>query len=249
MKNQKNNLINRPKPISEQVLSIIRKRIYDGHYKHDKRMPSENELAQELGVSRSTIRIALTTLETEMMITRRQGDGTYINERLLNTTNNLGKILDFNRHIEASGYIPSVKAIYLNHKNPTPQECEALKIDPDSTILNIGRLFFADKYPVILSHNTIPEIILNTKLTIADLNQSLPYFFRQYCNLEFTYGITELQSVLPDTETQKLLEIDAHTPVMRFSEVFYSEDDQPVVYATNYYNDKKIRLLVARLFN
>lgn len=243
------NIINRPKPISEQVLSILRERIYSGYYDIDKRMPSENELATELSVSRSTIRIALTTLEREMMITRRQGDGTYINERLLNINNNFGKILDFNRHIEASGFTSAVKGIYLNHNNPSIQVAEALHIEPTDSIVNIGRLFYADRFPVILSHNTIPENIINSNISIKDINQSLPQFVRQYCDIEFTYGITELQSVLPDDTTQELLEIDAHTPVLRFSEVFYSKEDEPVVFATNYYNDKIIKLLVARLFN
>jgi GntR family transcriptional regulator len=248
--NPKNNhvLIERPLPIVDQVLNILRRRIFDGYYSNDNRLPSENDLAAELGVSRATVRSALTILETEMIISRRQGDGTYINERLLNTTNNLGKILEFTKHIEASGFRPSIKPLYLRHKSPTVQEAEALNIDPKDEVLAIGRLFYADEFPAILSHNTIPANLLCREVTLGELNQSLPVFFKQFCNLTFTYGITDLLSVLPDAETKRLLEIDDETPVMLFTETFFSKNDQPLVHAMNFYNDKRVNLRVARLF-
>lgn len=243
-----NLLIERPKPIAEQVLNIIRTRIYDGFYDADNRLPSENDLAGELGVSRATIRSALTTLEAELLITRRQGDGTYINDRLLNTTNNLGKILEFTKHIEASGYTSSIKPLYLNRREATQVEADALQIEPGENILAIGRLFYADQYPVILSHNTIPLHVLNKEITMGDLDQSLPVFFKRFCNMIFTYGLTDLQSVIPDNETSRLLELDDTTPVMLFTEVFFGKNDLPLAYAVNYYNDKKVSLRVARLF-
>jgi len=246
MKN--NSLIERPKPIVDQVLNIIRKRILDDHYASDNRLPSENDLAAELCVSRATVRSALTTLEAEMLITRRQGDGTYINDRLLNTTNNLGKILDFRKHIEASGFTPSIKSLYLNRRGAKKVEAKALKIEPGDNIYSIGRLFYADKYPVILSDNTIPESLVCREITLADLNQSLPVFLKEFCNMTFTYGITDLISVLPNEETSQLLKLDKFTPVMLFNETFYTKDDLPLVYATNYYNDKTVKLRVARLF-
>lgn len=245
---KRNLLIDRPKPIVDQVLNIIRKRILDDHYAADHRLPSENDLAAELGVSRATVRSALTTLEAELLITRRQGDGTYINDRLLNTTNNLGKILDFRKHIEASGFSPSVKSLYLDRRGAKDVEAKALQIEPGDSIFSIGRLFYADEYPVILSDNTIPANLVCREITIDDLNQSLPVFLKDFCNLTFTYGITDLKSVLPNKETCRLLKLDTITPVMLFNETFYTKNDVPLVYATNYYNDKTVNLRVARLF-
>lgn len=243
-----NLLIQRPKPIAEQVLNIIRSRIFDGYYSADSRLPSENDLAGELGVSRATIRSALTTLEAELLITRRQGDGTYINDRLLHTTNNLGKILEFTKHIEASGYSSSIKPLYLNKRVAKQVESDALQIEPGETILSIGRLFYADQYPVILSDNAIPLNLMEREISLKDLDQSLPVFFKRFCNMIFTYGLTDLQSVIPDQETSQLLKLDQMTPVMLFTETFFGKNDLPLVYAVNYYNDKKVKLRVARLF-
>jgi len=246
--NKNHALIQRPLPIVDQVLNILRRRIFENYYSDDNRLPSENELADELGVSRASVRSALTILETEMLIIRRQGDGTYINERLLNTTNNLGKILEFTKHIEASGFTPTIKPLYLKHKLPSENEAKALNIALDEEVLAIGRLFYADQYPAIVSHNIIPADLVWKDIKLENLDQSLPIFFTQYCNLTFTYGITDLLSVLPDEETRRMLEIDKNTPVMLFTETFFTKNDQPLVHALNYYNDKRVNLRVARLF-
>lgn len=53
--------IERPQPITHQVNQIIRDRIRHGIYPPGARMPSEGELASELGISRTTLRLAMTT--------------------------------------------------------------------------------------------------------------------------------------------------------------------------------------------
>ncbi len=59
------------------IAGAIRKKIEDGEYPLGSRLPSERELAEEFYVNRMTIRRALAVLESEGMIKRRQGSGTY----------------------------------------------------------------------------------------------------------------------------------------------------------------------------
>ena len=53
--------------------------ILEGLYTHDERLPSERQLAEELQVSRGTIRSVLKILENQQLVTRRVGSGTYVN--------------------------------------------------------------------------------------------------------------------------------------------------------------------------
>ena len=59
------------------IAGAIRKKIEDGEYPLGSRLPSERELAEKFYVNRMTIRRALAVLESEGMIKRRQGSGTY----------------------------------------------------------------------------------------------------------------------------------------------------------------------------
>jgi len=63
---------------SEQALLQIQASIFDGTYKAGDRLPSERELAVELGINRNTLREALKKLEHMGLVVTRQGDGTRV---------------------------------------------------------------------------------------------------------------------------------------------------------------------------
>ena len=66
-----------------QVAEQLRSSILDGRRAAGERLPSEPDLARELGVSRSTLRDALRALEDEGLVRRVHGSGTYVTGRPL----------------------------------------------------------------------------------------------------------------------------------------------------------------------
>jgi GntR family transcriptional regulator, transcriptional repressor for pyruvate dehydrogenase complex len=68
----------KPKLISDQVFEQLRDLIYRGYLKPGDRMMTERELAQELGVSRPTVRDALHKLVAMDLVEHRQGQGTFV---------------------------------------------------------------------------------------------------------------------------------------------------------------------------
>jgi GntR family transcriptional regulator len=69
------------RPLYLQVRDAIAQRIVDGEWKPHAAIPNESELAREFGVSPGTIRKALDLAEAEWLLTRRQGRGTFVNDR------------------------------------------------------------------------------------------------------------------------------------------------------------------------
>jgi GntR family transcriptional regulator len=68
------------RPLYLQVRDDLAQRIATGAWKPGHTLPNEIELAQELGVSSGTMRRSLDLLETEHLVTRRQGRGTFVND-------------------------------------------------------------------------------------------------------------------------------------------------------------------------
>lgn len=62
----------------QSALKTLRTRIKSGKYPAQSRLPPERELAQELGVSRGTLRKALDIIESEGLIWRHIGKGTFV---------------------------------------------------------------------------------------------------------------------------------------------------------------------------
>lgn len=64
--------------ISEQAYEQLRRQIGQGEWKPGDRLPSENELAAALGVSRITVRQALQKLATQGLVETKLGEGTFV---------------------------------------------------------------------------------------------------------------------------------------------------------------------------
>jgi GntR family transcriptional regulator len=67
------------RPIYLQLRDTLAERIASGEWKPGHRIPNEVDLGREFGVSQGTMRRALELLESELVITRRQGRGTFVN--------------------------------------------------------------------------------------------------------------------------------------------------------------------------
>lgn len=65
-------------PPSAVAAAHLRQEIRQGRYEIGARLGDERSLAREFGVNRGTIRKALSILENELLITRRQGHGTFV---------------------------------------------------------------------------------------------------------------------------------------------------------------------------
>ncbi|MEW6187499.1 MAG: GntR family transcriptional regulator [Thermodesulfobacteriota bacterium] len=71
----------KPIPLYFQLERVLRKRILSGKLKPDQALPTENELCREFGISRTTVRQALLSLEGDDLIRREQGRGTFVSFR------------------------------------------------------------------------------------------------------------------------------------------------------------------------
>lgn len=66
--------------VSDQVFNYLKEQIVSGTYSVGEKIPSENELSSSLGVSRSSIKVAIERLKSIGLIKVVLGDGTYVTE-------------------------------------------------------------------------------------------------------------------------------------------------------------------------
>lgn len=71
--------------ISDAIAETLERRILEGSLKPGDRLPSERDLAAELGVSRPSLREAIQKLASKGMLQSRQGGGTFVTDRLNST--------------------------------------------------------------------------------------------------------------------------------------------------------------------
>ena len=172
--------IERPHSLVDQVRAVLRQRIHDHVYPPGGRLPAESELARELGVSRATIRTVLTKFAAEGLILRKQGDGTYVNERIREVDTRYGGLWDFSRLIGANGYAAAIEPLSIEQRAPTPAEAAALGLPAAQPVVALVRLFLADDRPVIYAPNVIAAARLKTPLDEIDARLPIHQLLRRY---------------------------------------------------------------------
>jgi len=234
--------MNQPKVNIEQVEMALRERIRRKTYEPGDKLPTELGLTAEFGVSRATIRTVLTRLANEGLIVRRQGAGTYVNQRV-GEVNTLGGLLDYGRLISESGYKPTIQPISMIQRSATAEEAAHLNLEPNDPVWVLVRLFLADERPFILATNLIPQTLFTNGDDFYDGRLPLHDFLQQYCQQTIAYAIYEISPVLADDEKiVQLLGCQPGQQLLQFATTFYNVSDAPIVWGYSTYDDSVVKL-------
>lgn len=86
---------------SAWIAGQLRQAIHDGKYRYGEKLPAERQLADAYGASRTTVRLALDLLETERLLARRIGSGTFVCYRATTETATIAEVTSPLELIEA----------------------------------------------------------------------------------------------------------------------------------------------------
>ena len=138
-----------PVPLHAQVESLIRSFIDDEEYRDGKLLPKEADLARRLGVSRNTVRQAMTKLVHEGLVVRKRSVGSVVAGRF-DTKNGAGNFATFPEKLhERENELRNldVDVSWIKCDMPTSK---ALDIPLMTRILSLERLKGSDEGPVVL---------------------------------------------------------------------------------------------------
>ena len=225
----------RAKPIAQQIEEILRERIYQGVYPPEQRMPSEEHLANELEVSRASVRTALASLTAQGYVTRRHGDGTYPSPRALEIGFRVGKAWDIVRQIQETGRQPELKILEQGFRPATPDEIKTLSLDPAESVLSLRRVFLADRKPVALISNVIRSAGMAPG--VPEDAAALPPldFLRRFHRQKPGASTVFFNAILADAETASLLQIEKNSPLLKMSGVLFDLSNVPIMLETEIY--------------
>jgi len=238
-------LITRGPSLTEQVRQHIKQLIVEDGFEEG-RIPPETELATELGVSRTTIRDALSRLEHEGAIVRRQGAGTFVNPHGLRIKTRLEEMWSYEEMLKDHGYAPSVKVIGVAIEPPAPDTSQALGLEDDDRVLAMEKVFYEDGDPVVLTYNFVPANLIDGKPDQDDAAMPIFDFLEAQTGSQLAYYVSEIVPVILTDEWAGLLGISAGTAAISFDETGFTTEGQPLVHAKSMFRDDLLRLGVMR---
>jgi GntR family transcriptional regulator len=225
----------RSKPVSVQVEEILRERIRQGVYPPEQRMPSEERLAEELQVSRASVRTAMAGLAAGGYVQRRHGDGTYASPRAFEIGFRTGKVWDIVRQIQDSGREPSLKTLEQGFRLAYPDETALLSLAPTERVLAFRRLFAADDKPVALISNAIRSTGLLPDVPAESADLPPLDFLERFSERKPGTSKVYFNAILANAETAALLGVEPGSPLLKMSGVLLDLAGVPIMVETEIY--------------
>jgi GntR family transcriptional regulator len=218
-----------------QVRRLLLREIIQGEFAAVDMLPTETALCSHLGVSRSTLRHAVTSLEQEGYLRRRQGKGTIIDRNVCRVTARFDLNSEFSILLNDLGYTPSVRFIDAREETANADVASLLKTQEGAPLLSITKLWLANDKPAIWCTDSIPTGLILKSYRDDVLREDIFSFLKQVCNQAVSYQIASLFARRLGDELGQIMGIDPDDPVMASTACGYNPDGFPVLYNLEVY--------------
>jgi GntR family transcriptional regulator len=182
----------------------------------------ERQLEEQFGVSRITVRRAISDLVQDGALVRIKGKGTFVSHGLVRSTLHLAS---FNEDMRAAGFEPSTRVIAAAEEVPPAAAAEHLGFAPGQAAYQVRRLRLANGAPVSVDESWLPPRLL-PDLLAEDLTGSL-YRVLSASGHPVQHVEQTVEAAAAPEATAALLDIEPGAPVLLFRRRSFTGADDP----------------------
>ncbi len=202
-------------------------------------IPSERTLVRELGVSRVTVRQAISDLVESGRLERVHGKGTFVSGPQVNSRLHL---TSFSREMRARGLVPETKVLEGREEEASTEVAQQLQIRPRDVVIRVERLRLADGTPMAYEIGYYPSMIFPGLLEL-DLNTLYDVFASRY-KVIITAGDQTVRAEAADAHQASVLDTTKRAPLL-VQERLTRAGDRPIEFSTSWYRADRYRIHMA----
>ena len=231
-------------PLYVTVYETIGQWLSEGKYKPGEKLPGENVLAEQLGVSRGTLRQAMLLLQEDGLIVNQQGRGNIVISNQNSKKNGLERvcnpIVDFclqkvDRVETTIGFQPA-----------TQKHQQVLKLRPSSIVAVIDITYYSEQTPVGFAMVYMPYEVLDKNSVDLENTKTVYDFYTKLLASGGIYSDSRLRMGQARERLANILEIPEGEPFLILEEEIYSEFDIPVLSQKLFFSPEQHELRINR---
>jgi GntR family transcriptional regulator len=240
-------MVNRNQPLSDQIHRELLNWIQSDKSEGNSRgLPSEAELAEMFSTSRATIREALSRLENERLVIRRQGSGTFISPAFPKLSKTINKLIDPLLMIGGNGKNATIGSLQYSLDQVRENSAHRLKIKPGDQAVHLHILYMQDDAPAAEMQAVIPVFKFYKDQASLPHFTNLIRFVSEVSGWNATHCITALRAVGATEQQASLLQVPAGQPLLVLEELFLTDLGNPAFDSTLYLLSNKVELDLLR---
>ncbi|HEX6033718.1 MAG TPA: GntR family transcriptional regulator [Anaerolineales bacterium] len=198
------------------------------------RLISEPELAKQLGVSRATLREAMRTFETQGLIRRRQGAGTFVVGKVPVIDAGLEVLESLETMARRMNLVITVSDLNLEQIDASDAHTEGVGVAVGTCLTRIRRVMRADTRPVAYLIDTLPEDVLKLQDIPQGFNGSVLDFLLERGN-DLRISRAAITATNATADVAKALEIQRGDVLLQFVSQLYTSDGRIVDHTESYF--------------
>jgi GntR family transcriptional regulator len=235
--------------LEDRTATRLRDLVESGRMAPGEQLMSEPELARTLGVSRPTLRVALSILVADRLLVRRRGVGTFIASPEPSLFSGFERLRGAAESIALNGQIPGVTGLDVRHMAASEYVAERLSLDVGAPVVRLHRTFTADGIAVMFAEEWISEEFLSPVSCLDDfgVDDSL---YQRLTDLGFAVRRVAARFVPTnaDDDLAEQLSTNRGTPILLLEQSHYADSvpDRVVMFSNNYHEPARIDIQIVR---
>jgi GntR family transcriptional regulator len=212
----------------------------------ESRLPSEPDLARQMGVSRATLREAMRAFEGQGLIRRRQGVGTFVIARVPVIDSGLEMLESIETLAQRIGLPVKMGELQVRQESASVDEAGLLNLAPGSQVTCITRVIHTENRPIAFLVDTLPADLLTPAELEAGFTGSVLDLLLRRGDPPLTSSRTEIRAVGASQEVARALQIQREDVLLHFSAQLYSQEGVIVDHSISYFLPGYFRFHVNR---
>ncbi len=230
-----------PDPLWIQAMNLIKDEIASGAMRQGMRLPPERELCDRLGISRVTLRKALSQLVEERVLTASHGRGWYVA-----TTPPAGEewpnnLESFTETASRMGLIATSIVLRADTVPATLDEAEELAVAPGSPLFHLERVRLLGGVRIAIDRSVIPVALVPAVAEMDFTIQSL-YDTMSMAGLDLARADSTIEARQADATVADHLGLEVGRPILAMYQLALDSADRPLFSSIIEYSGERYRL-------
>ena len=222
--------------LSAQTQRYLLDLVEQGAYQPGEQLPSEKELAAQLGISRSTLREALLNLEQEGVVVRKHGVGTFVapgyEHRLDTGLERLESILELAGRQKLRVSVGGLKV----ERAPADSDLASrLEVEPGTPLTRVRRTILVDGKPVAYMVDSVLPSILSPSDVDESFGGSVLDLLRQNEDVQIAQATANIVAINADSFLTRKLEVQAGQALLLLEETVFDTAGTAVEFSRNFF--------------
>ncbi len=219
------------RPLYRQVRDALIRRLIDREWLPGQPLPSEIQLAAELGVSQGTVRKALDAMTAENLVVRKQGRGTFVAEH-----DEERVLFQFFKLVPDHGQpsFPVSRVLSCTTGKASAEERDRLLLAANGRVVRIRRVRSIEDRPVVSELVILPEPLF-PNISEMDLPNNLYGLYATRFGLSVSLARERLKAIASGPEDARALDIAPGTPLLSVDRLALSLDQTPIEWRISNY--------------